>query len=114
VILRCNSAGDLYTISLVAPATAQALVAASLSLWHRRLGHPSPAAITSLRKRSLISCNKSDRSLHHACQLGKHVRLPFSASTSKTTTPFEFIHCYGWTSLVASIFGCSYYLAVLG
>jgi hypothetical protein len=39
VILCCDSEGDLYTISPVAPATAHALLAASSSLWHRRLGH---------------------------------------------------------------------------
>jgi hypothetical protein len=66
MILRCNSVGDLYTI----PFVAHALVAASSSLWHRRLGHPSPAASASLKKNSLISCNKVDRSLCHSCQLG--------------------------------------------
>jgi hypothetical protein len=43
------------------------MLAASSSLWHRHLGHPSPAAIASLWKNSLISCNKIDASLCHAC-----------------------------------------------
>jgi hypothetical protein len=80
MILHCNSVGDLYTIPHITSATAHALVAASSSLWHRHLGHPAPAAITSLRKHNLISCNKVDRSLCHSCQLGKHARLPFSTS----------------------------------
>ena len=41
VILRCNSDGDLYTITAAAPATAHALLAASTSLWHQRLLLPS-------------------------------------------------------------------------
>ena len=65
VILRCNSGGDLYTIP---PAHASA----SSSLWHSRLGHPAPAAISELNKISAISCNNAARGLCHACQLGKH------------------------------------------
>jgi hypothetical protein len=84
VILRCNSAGDLYTISASTPSTAQALLAASSSLWHQRLGHPGPAAIASLRHSCSIACNKSDRTICHTCQLGKHAHLPFPTSTSHT------------------------------
>jgi hypothetical protein len=91
VILYCNSDGDLYTIFSAIPAAAQAMLPTSNSLWHRRLGHPSPVALASLRKNSLISCNKIDASLCHACQLGKHVRLPFNTSTSKTISPFEIV-----------------------
>ena len=93
VILRCNSSGDLYTISPAAQPTATALLAASSSVWHRRLGHPAPAAIASLRKHNLLSCNKIDRTLCHACQLGKHARLPFSSSRSQAVSPFEIVHC---------------------
>ena len=113
VILRCNSDGDLYTITATAPATAHALLAASTSLWHQRLGHPSPATVSSLRQNKHITCTKSDRSLCHACQLGKHTRLPFSTSTSRTSSPFELVHCDVWTSPVPSISGYSYYLVML-
>ena len=113
VILRCDSTGDLYTIPSVAPAAAKAMLAASSSLWHRRLGHPGPAVLATLKQNNLVSCKKVDRSLCHACQLGKHVRLPFATSTSQTTSPFEIVHCDVWTSPVASISGCSYYLVLL-
>ena len=113
VILRCDSTGDLYTIPSVAPAAAKAMLAASSSLWHRRLGHPGPAVLATLKQNNLVSCNKVDRSLCHACQLGKHARLPFATSTSQTTSPFEIVHCDVWTSPVASISGCSYYLVLL-
>jgi hypothetical protein len=113
VILCCDSTGDLYTIPSAAPAPAQALLAASASIWHRRLSHPGPAIIASLRRNNLISCNKIDHSLCHACQLGKHVRLPFSTSMSKTVPPFEIVHCDVWTSLIPSLSGYKYYLVLL-
>ena len=113
VILRCNSSSDLYTVSPAAQSTANALLAASSSVWHRRLGHPGPAVLASLKKNNLISCNKLDRTLCHACQLGKHARLPFSSSGSQTVLPFEIVHCDVWTSPVPSISGCSYYLVFL-
>jgi hypothetical protein len=42
VIHRCNSTEDLYTWQ-PSPHTTSALVAASSTLWHQRLGHPAPA-----------------------------------------------------------------------
>jgi hypothetical protein len=62
VILHCNSDGDLYTF----------LPAASFSLWHHQLSHPDPIALASLRDTLVISCNKTTRTLCHACLLGKH------------------------------------------
>uniref|UniRef100_UPI0024DE3BB1 GAG-pre-integrase domain-containing protein n=1 Tax=Klebsiella pneumoniae TaxID=573 RepID=UPI0024DE3BB1 len=55
VILHCNSSGDLYTVPAAAPATyppPHAALATSSTLWHHRLGHPSSAAITTLRNNS--------------------------------------------------------------
>jgi hypothetical protein len=63
VILRCDSTSNLYTIPSAAPVPAQALLAASASLWHRRLSHPGLSIIASLRSNNLISCNKIDHSL---------------------------------------------------
>ena len=52
----------------------------SSSTWHRRLGHANSRVLSHLFQCSLISCNKSETSdtcLCHACQLEKHVHLPF-------------------------------------
>lgn len=87
VILRCNSSGDLYTIS---SRTVSTKVVAFLSsvvdaeVWHRRLGHPGRDATTTLQRVSAIPPNKLSRHLCHACQIGKHVRLPFSSSTTSS------------------------------
>jgi hypothetical protein len=93
VILRCNNGGDLYTLSSSSPPVATCHVAVPSSLWHSRLGHPAPAALARLNKISAISCNNLDRVVCHACQLGKHARLPFTSSSSHSPVPFALIHC---------------------
>jgi histone deacetylase 1/2 len=110
VTLRCNSDGDLYTMPASTPV---ALLAASSTLWHQRLGHPAPATLAHLNKIHAVACNTVDRSLCHSCQLGKHTRLPFSSSHSTTHAPFELVHCDVWTSPINSLSGFSYYLVCL-
>jgi hypothetical protein len=115
VILRCNSRGDLYAFT--SPAlhpTAQGLIASTTTeLWHRRLGHPGRDSMSHLYKKSFIPCNKAATRVCHACQLGKHVRLPFIRSTSKSVVLFELIHCDLWTSPVLSNSGFKYYLVIV-
>jgi hypothetical protein len=112
VLLRCNSNGDLYTIPHRLPPRCHVAVVTP-ELWHARLGHPAPAAVQTLNKLSAIQCNKAARRICHACQLGKHARLPFDSSVSNTSTPFELVHCDVWTSPVLSISGYKYYLVIL-
>ena len=109
-IVRCNSSGPLYPLRLP---PAHSLVAKSASpLWHRRLGHPGHEALSKLA--SSISCQIEDCSdLCHACQLERHVRLPFHASVSRASSKFDLIHCDLWTSPVVSISGYKYYLVIL-
>ena len=87
VNLRCNSGGDLYTF----PSTPahHCSFAITSSLWHQRLGHPSPSSLATLQNMSVISYNKSSPCLCHACQLGKHVRLPFSHSHLRNPCSFS-------------------------
>ena len=113
MIFRCNSYGNLYTFTVAVPATTRTLLAASTSLWHQHLGHPAPAVVASLRQNKHIACTKADGSLCHACQLVKHMRLPFSTSTPRTSSPFELVHCDVWTSHVPSVSGYRYYLVIL-
>jgi histone deacetylase 1/2 len=112
VMLRCNSADDLYTIPTTPP-TPHASIAISTDLWHHRLGHPSSATIDILPHSVSISCNKVAHTLCHSCQLGKHVWLSFSNSSSFSTMPFELVHCDVWTSPIAGILGFQYYLVLL-
>jgi hypothetical protein len=116
VIARCNNSGDLYPF-FVAPATSTTALAATTStstLWHRRLDHLGTDALSKLISSNVISCNKcTTKPLCHACQLGRHVRLPFSLSSSRASKPFDLIHCDLWTSPILSASGYKYYLAIL-
>jgi hypothetical protein len=115
VITRYNSFGLLYTIRLLATRAPQAstyytltVVAAPMSLWHRHLGHPDPSTF------SAIICNKpQDVPVYHACQLGRHTRLPFHWSSSRATQYFDLIHCDLWSSHIISLSGSKYYLIIL-
>jgi hypothetical protein len=110
MIVRCNSSGALYPL-LLPPA--QSLIAKAASpLWHRRLGHPGHEALSKLA--SSVSTHLEDcLDLCHACQLGRHVCLPFHASASHASNKFDLIHCDLWTSPVISISGYKYYLVLL-
>jgi hypothetical protein len=105
----------MYTVPPAASgsSTPHTSLATSSSLWHLRPDHPGPAVLDTLRNNSSIECNKGSHTLCHSCQLGKHVQLPFSSSSSHNTSVFELIHCDVWTSPVASVSGCCYYLVIL-
>jgi hypothetical protein len=113
VIARCNSSGDLYPFYTPSTSTS-AFLAAPTSLWHQRLGHLGREALTKLISSSVISCNKDDiNHICHACQLGRHARLPFSSSSSRAIHNFDIIHCDLWTSPIVSVSGYKYYLVIL-
>jgi hypothetical protein len=110
VILRCDSFGPLYPLR----STTSSLHATTSSLWHQRLGHPGSAVLTQLAQSSAIPCTPNKHTpLCHACQLGRHVHLPFHSSSSHATRNFQLIHCDLWTSPITSVSGHKYYLAIL-
>jgi hypothetical protein len=51
--------------------------------------------------------------LCHACQLGRHTRMPFVSSASLENNNFDLIYCDLWTSPIISISGCKYYMVIL-
>jgi small nuclear ribonucleoprotein (snRNP)-like protein len=100
VLARCDSSGPLYSLHLTStPPTSvtssHALATTTTSvIWHRRLGHPRPDVMSQLSSRSGISYTRgSSERLCHACQLGRHTRLPFSTSTSRAAQAFDLVHC---------------------
>uniref|UniRef100_A0A0A9H024 Uncharacterized protein n=1 Tax=Arundo donax TaxID=35708 RepID=A0A0A9H024_ARUDO len=115
VIYRCNSGGDLYTFLAVPPSTSSAFVSSMVSpeVWHRHLGHPRHDATVSIQHSSPTHQIKSSLHLCHACQLGKHVQLSFSTSTTMSSAPFDLVHCDLWTSPVMSMSGYQYYLVII-
>jgi hypothetical protein len=118
VIVRLNSTGPLYTLRLPRSTTPSvgamaALAAVARTTWHRRLGHPGPDALSSLSRSSFIHCTSNKHEFCHACQLGKHTRLPFHSSSHRAEHPFDLIHLDLWTSHVVSVSGSKYYLVIL-
>src|SRR5687768_6346386 len=86
-LLRCDSTGALYTLrfpSSAAPPSvfpvSATFAAAPSTTWHRRLGHPGRDAMARLGRSAHLPCARApDEHLCHACQLGRHARLPFSS-----------------------------------
>lgn len=112
-LLRCDSEGELYPVNQ-SRISRIALLSSSQSLWHNRLGHPSINVLKTLVSRGFFNCNKlNDSTLCHACQLGKHVKLPFSRSNSIVGSPFDIIHSDLWTSPIVSVGGIKYYMLLL-
>ncbi|GJX50039.1 retrovirus-related pol polyprotein from transposon TNT 1-94 [Tanacetum coccineum] len=106
--------GEIFTRLHCLPPTPHALLYVSPSTWHQRLGHPGEDVLRSLKSCQYISYNKEKSShLFHACQLGKHVRLPFTSSDSIITRSFEIVHSDIWTSPIASSSGFKYYVLFL-
>jgi hypothetical protein len=118
-LLRCDSSGPLYTLRLPISAastspsssSSAALVVTSASTtWHRRLGHSGRDVLAQISRSGDISCTKTiAEHLCQACQLGRHVRLPFSSSSHA----FDLIHCDVWTSPLLSISSYKYYLVII-
>jgi hypothetical protein len=125
VIPRSNSTGPLYTMRLPRSLTPSSSVVAALvavphalivvapTTWHRCLGHSSPDALSSLSRSSFIQCTNKKHDFCHACQLGKHISLPFCSSSHRAEYPFDLIHLDLWTSPVVSVSGSKYYLVIL-
>ena len=93
--------------------TRPATFATRVDLWHARLGHPNSTVLHQILQSFSFSCNKAEHHTCEACRLGKHVRLPFSESTTISTFPFQLLHSDVWTSPVVSNTGYLYYLVIL-
>ncbi|KAG7648706.1 GAG-pre-integrase domain [Arabidopsis thaliana x Arabidopsis arenosa] len=87
-LLRNDSSGDLYPVFPAfnkTSAPASTFLAQSSDIWHRRLPHPSNDVLKTLISYSYFHPNKKTLTLTcNACQIGKHVKLPFYSSTSKS------------------------------
>jgi hypothetical protein len=115
--MRSNSGGDLYSFGSHKITAPLALTASSSSaeMWHRHLGHPGQYSLARLVSDFSLPCTTktSTTGVCDACQRGRHVRLPFSSSTSFTYFPFQIIHCDLWTSPIVSFTGYKYYLILV-
>jgi transposase InsO family protein len=112
VILRCEGSDDLYPMRLPQH-EAHTTSSTSVELWHDRLGHPGAASLRQVLQSFDFQCNKSAAHSCHRCQLGKHVRLPFSSSDTPAYFPFQLVHSDVWTSPVYSISSYKYYVVFI-
>ncbi|GJX43193.1 ribonuclease H-like domain-containing protein, partial [Tanacetum coccineum] len=97
VLLRWDSTGELYPVTK--PSTIPHAFLTSQYTWHQRLGHPGSEVLRRLVSSDSISSNKEKLPvLCHACQLGKHMKLPFVSSSSSVTSCFDIVHSDLWTS----------------
>ncbi|GKD27722.1 ribonuclease H-like domain-containing protein [Tanacetum coccineum] len=104
VLLRCDSMGDLYPVTTPSPIPHAFLT--SQHMWHQRLRHPGSEVLRRLISHNFISCNKEKPPiLCRACQLGKHVRLPFASFSTPVTSCFDIVHSDVWTSPIPSLPG---------
>ncbi|GJY19087.1 ribonuclease H-like domain-containing protein [Tanacetum coccineum] len=109
VLLRCDSMGYLYPVTH--PSLIPHAFLVSQHMWHQCLGHQGGDVLRRLVSNNVISYNnKKTPFLCHACQLGKHVRLPFFSSNSVGTSLFDIIHLDVWTSPIPSLVGFKYYV----
>jgi hypothetical protein len=90
--LRCESRGDLYPLRFQPHHALTASSSSAVSLWHQRLGHPGNSVLTQILDQFDFSCNKTAAHICSSCRMGKHVRLPFSGSVSRTYFPFQILH----------------------
>jgi hypothetical protein len=73
------------------PTSAPSALVASASAWHRRLSHPGVDVLSKLSHDSSVVCFRRTHDLCHACQLGRHIRLPFVSSNSRADNNFDLI-----------------------
>jgi hypothetical protein len=121
-IVRSNSTDPLSTMRLpgsltpsssvvdVLAAVPHALTVVAPTTWHRRLGHPGPNVLS---RTSFIQCTSNKHDFCHACQLGKHTRLPFCSSSHRAERVFDLMHLDLLTSPVVSVSGSKYYRVIL-
>ncbi|GKC29000.1 ribonuclease H-like domain-containing protein [Tanacetum coccineum] len=102
IVFNTCITGDLYPVTASSPIPHVFLV--SQHTWHQRLGHPGGEVLRRLVSSSFILCNKEKPlALCHACQPGKHVRLPFVSSGTVISSCFDIIHSDVWTSHIPSL-----------
>ncbi|PKU87463.1 Retrovirus-related Pol polyprotein from transposon TNT 1-94 [Dendrobium catenatum] len=116
-LLHGHCRNGLYPLpcqpSIVAASTTIASSSSALS-WHRRLGHPNAKTMAALSKAFPSLYISSFKSVCNSCALAKSHRIPFSTSTTVSTSPLELIHMDVWgPSPVFSHDGFRYFLLLI-
>ena len=83
-----------------------------MSIWHSRLGHPSPIRLKSLISDGLLRIVKSDSFECMPCQLTKQSALSLNKSDSHALPPFDLVHSDVWGPALVSTMGGSHYFVI--
>ncbi|TQD95848.1 hypothetical protein C1H46_018590 [Malus baccata] len=87
----------------------------AVSIWHKRLGHPSNTIVSQILNSSQVSCvADQDPSVCQPCLEGKFSKLPFSSSRDKSVHPFDIVHSDVWgPAPCVSLEGFKYYVTFI-
>jgi hypothetical protein len=119
VLLRGPCRRGLYPLPLHLPSPTQKLILSaikpSFQRWHCRLGHPSQDIFLRVIKNNNLSCSslQSPESVCDACLRTKAHQLPFSRSSSQSTTPLELIFSDVWGPAIDSFGNKKYYVSFI-
>ncbi|CAL8993855.1 unnamed protein product [Prunus brigantina] len=111
--IYCSSSVKAPSTLPSAAPTAYLVCKASLSTWHKRLGHPHQSMLKSIVNRNNLQVTSlATASMPcSACVLGKATRLPFMSQGSVSSKPLELIFSDVWgPSPVESSSGYKYYV----
>lgn len=114
-LFRCNSPCLLYPL-FGQSCSPSALISLKVSptLLHHRLAHPDTPVMQQFLQENIHLCtSKKFDIVFYECQLGNHVRLPFSSSSTTSSKPLLFIHFDVWSSPIFSFSGYRYYVLFL-
>ncbi|KAJ4767670.1 Gag/pol [Rhynchospora pubera] len=112
-LLQVHSINGLFILNLNLNHSPQAFLSnrASTNVWHARLGHPSIATTLEVVNSNKLSCSRNKFSLCHDCAQAKAHVLPFSPSSSVSTSPLQIVHSDVWgPSPIVSSQGFRYYI----
>jgi len=97
-------------------ATREALgvIAASSSLWHARLGHPSAQVVQQVASRHKISLSRDlNNHVCNACQQGKCHQLPYTHSSVISSSPMDLVFSDVWGPAPTSVGRHDFYVSFI-
>jgi hypothetical protein len=111
--------GGLYPLKSRVPSSSNEVMLGttkvSSSMWHSLLGHPSSPVVQQVLSRNKITfvTNLNKETVCDACQKGKSHQLPYSRSTSESSSPLELVFSDVWGPGPTSIGKNCYYVSFI-
>nr|AAD25646.1 putative retroelement pol polyprotein [Arabidopsis thaliana] len=106
--------GNLYVLDTQSPAISVNAVV-DVSVWHKRLGHPSFSRLDSLSEVLGTTRHKNKKSAYcHVCHLAKQKKLSFPSANNICNSTFELLHIDVWGPFsVETVEGYKYFLTIV-